>query len=199
MADGKSTKLDEHQRLRRRPPKSKKKVSFPSCCRSGLQRLRMFALFWIFSRAFGAGWTFWEPFVLLLAVSMAQGRRVHSVHLVHRKLEVYSVSHRKLERSILPSKLAKTEIWIRNYWEPISQFVVEWRIVPGGLCIWRWHLFALDREKCLWGCITKNVHFWKKQFLTNSGRKKSAPSQRDPPAKIALAKFLRQMTAKDFT
>ena len=42
----------------------------------------------------------------------------------------------------------------------------------------------------------EDVHFEKKKFLTNSGRKKSAPSQRDPPAKIVLAKFLRQKDSK---
>ena len=36
----------------------------------------------------------------------------------------------------------------------------------------------------------------KKKFLTNSGIKKSAPSQRDPPAKIVLANFLRQKDSK---
>ena len=36
----------------------------------------------------------------------------------------------------------------------------------------------------------------KKKFLTNSGRKKSASGQRDPPAKIVLAKFLRQNDSK---
>ena len=36
----------------------------------------------------------------------------------------------------------------------------------------------------------------KKKFLTNSGRKKSAPSQRDPPAKIVIAKFLYQNDSK---
>ena len=45
MAEGKSIRLDEHQRSRSQPPKSKKKVSLPSCSRSGLQRLRMFAFF----------------------------------------------------------------------------------------------------------------------------------------------------------
>ena len=42
-------------------------------------------------------------------------KRVHSVHLVHHHLE----------RSILPLKLAKNEIWRRNDWEPMAQFVVE--------------------------------------------------------------------------
>ena len=42
----------------------------------------------------------------------------------------------------------------------------------------------------------EDVHFEKKKFLTNSGRKKRAPSQRDPPAKIVLAKFLRQKDSK---
>ena len=42
----------------------------------------------------------------------------------------------------------------------------------------------------------EDVHFEKKKFLTNSGRKKSAPSQRDPPAKIVLAKFLHQNDSK---
>ena len=42
-------------------------------------------------------------------------KRVHSVHLVHRRLE----------RSILSSKLAKNEIWGRNDWEPMAQFVME--------------------------------------------------------------------------
>ena len=37
-------------------------------------------------------------------------KRVHSVHLVHHRLE----------RSIWPSKLAKNEIWRRNDWEPIN-------------------------------------------------------------------------------
>ena len=43
----------------------------------------------------------------------------------------------------------------------------------------------------------EDVHFEKKKFLTNSGRKKSAPSQRDPLAKIVLANFLRQKDSKD--
>ena len=74
IAEGKSTRLNEHQRSRDRQPKSKKKVSLPSCSRSGLQRLRMLAFFffWIFARISGAGWTFWEPFLLLFAVSVAQ-------------------------------------------------------------------------------------------------------------------------------
>ena len=42
----------------------------------------------------------------------------------------------------------------------------------------------------------EDVHFEKKKFLTNSGRKKSAPSQRDPPEKIVLAKFLHQNDSK---
>ena len=42
----------------------------------------------------------------------------------------------------------------------------------------------------------EEVHFEKKKFLTNSGRKKSAPSQRDPPAKIVIAKFLYQNDSK---
>ena len=42
----------------------------------------------------------------------------------------------------------------------------------------------------------EDVHFEKRKFLTNSGRKQSAPSQRDPPAKIVLAKFLRQKDSK---
>ena len=42
----------------------------------------------------------------------------------------------------------------------------------------------------------EDVHFEKKKFLTNSGRKKSAPSQRDPPAKIVIAKFLYQNYSK---
>ena len=42
----------------------------------------------------------------------------------------------------------------------------------------------------------EDVHFEKKKFLTNSGRKKSAPSQRDPPAKIVIAKFLYQNDSK---
>ena len=41
-----------------------------------------------------------------------------------------------------------------------------------------------------------DVLFEKKNFLTNSGRKKSALSQRDPPAKIVLAKFLHQNDRK---
>ena len=41
----------------------------------------------------------------------------------------------------------------------------------------------------------EDVHF-ENFFVTNSGRKKSAPSQRDPPAKIVLAKFLRQNDSK---
>ena len=45
MAEGKSTRLNEHQRSRNRTPKSKKKLSLPSCSRSGLQRLRMLACF----------------------------------------------------------------------------------------------------------------------------------------------------------
>ena len=36
----------------------------------------------------------------------------------------------------------------------------------------------------------EDVHFEKK-VLTNSGRKKSAPSKRDPSAKVELVKFLR--------
>ena len=43
-------------------------------------------------------------------------KRVNSVHLVHRRLE---------RSIILPSKLAKNEIWRRNDWEPTAQFVVE--------------------------------------------------------------------------
>ena len=42
----------------------------------------------------------------------------------------------------------------------------------------------------------EDVHFEKKKCLMNSGRKKSAPSQRDPPAKIVLAKFLHQNDSK---
>ena len=42
----------------------------------------------------------------------------------------------------------------------------------------------------------EDVHFEKKKLLTNSGRKKSAPSQRDPPAKIVFAKFLYQNDSK---
>ena len=42
----------------------------------------------------------------------------------------------------------------------------------------------------------EDVHFEKKKFLTNSGRKKSAPSQRDPSAKIVLAKILHQNDSK---
>ena len=55
MADGKSTRLNEHQRSRNRPPKSKKKVSLPSWSRSGLQRLRMLAFFFGSLRAFELG------------------------------------------------------------------------------------------------------------------------------------------------
>ena len=42
----------------------------------------------------------------------------------------------------------------------------------------------------------EDVHFEKKKFLKNSGIKKNAPSQRDLPAKIVLARFLRQNDSK---
>ena len=42
-------------------------------------------------------------------------KRVQMMHLVHRQME----------RSILPSKLAKTENWRKNDWEPMTQFLVE--------------------------------------------------------------------------
>ena len=76
MAEGKSTRLNEHQRSRNRPPKSKKKVSLPSCSRSGLQRQRMLAFFFFFFgslRAFSElGERFESLFFLLFAVSVAQ-------------------------------------------------------------------------------------------------------------------------------
>ena len=113
-------------------------------------------------------------------------KRVHSVHLVHRRLE----------RNILPSKLGKNEIWRRNDWEPMAQFVVEWRIVAGGLCTWRWQFFVMDREKCLWGCVTKMCTLKKISFWRTAEERRVLPSQRNPPAKIMLAKFLRQNDSK---
>ena len=184
MAEGKSTRLDEHQRSRNPPPKSKKKVSLPYCSRSGLQRLRMFAFFFflIFARISGAGWTFWEPFFLTFRRVGGSETGFHSVHLVHRHLE----------RSILPSKLAKNEIWRRNDWEPMAQFVVEWRIVAGGLCTWRWQFFVMDREKCLWGCVTKMCTLKKKSFWWTAEERRVLPVKG-----IRLQSFCAKMTAKD--
>ena len=78
----------------------------------------------------------------------------------------------------------------------MAQFVVEWRIMSGGLCTWRWQFFCEGSWEVLVRMRNEDVHFEKKKFLTNSGRKKSAPSQRNPPAKIVLAKFLHQNDSK---
>ena len=107
-------------------------------------------------------------------------KRVHGVHLVHRRLV----------RSILASELAKNEIWRRNDWKPMAQFVMKWRIMAGGLCTWRWQYFFWWTVRSACEDASRRCALWKKKFLTNGGRKESAPSQRDPPAKkIMLAHF----------
>ena len=72
-------------------------------------------------------------------------------------------------------KLAKNETWRRIDWEPMAQSVVEWRIVARGLCTWRWKFFVMDREKCLWECITKMCTL--KKIVSDEQQKKEECSQ----------------------
>ena len=89
-------------------------LAFLLAIRATAAHVCAFFFFFIFARIFGAGRTFESLFLIFCRVCGSE-KQVHSVHRVHHRLE----------RSILPSKLAKNKIWRRNYWEPMAQFVVE--------------------------------------------------------------------------
>ena len=188
MAEGKSTRLDEHQRSRNRPPKSKKKVSLPSCSRSGLQRLRMLAFFFlIFVRIFGAGWTFWEPFFLLFAVSVAQRSEsivcILSIAVWRGAFCLQSWPNTKFGEEMTGSQW-RSSSWSEESWPEVCAD-------DDG------NFFVIDREKCLWGCVTKMCTLKNKSFWWTAEERRLLSVKGIYLQKSCLQNFCTKMRAKD--
>ena len=188
MAEGKSTRLNEHQRSRNRPPKSKKKVSLPSCSRSGLQRLRMLAFFffYIYLCAHFRSWVkVLRTFFLTFRHVGGSQKRVHSVHLVHRRLKrsicLQSWPKAKIGEEMTGSQW-RSSPWSEESWPEVC--------APDDsiFCDGSWEVLVRMRHE--------DVHFEKKSFWRTAEERRVLPVKEIHLQKSCLQNFLHQNDSK---